>query len=452
MSVRAPAGWMLAGALTSLLAAPAWGARVVSGPMVGYTDMHTTTVWLQTDGRATATLEYWPEGNPKAPRRQARVKLGAETDHAGQARLSDLEAGTRYAYRVLLDGKPAGPVLNFNTQVRWQWRNQVEPPDFTALMGSCHYVNDAARDRDGKPFGAGYPIFGVMASQKPDLTLWLGDNTYLRENETTSAEGMAHRYRMDRALPEVQPLLRTGQHLATWDDHDFGPDDSNSSFALKGTALELFKRYWANGSYGLPETPGVFGVFSQSDVDFFLTDNRWYRDSDRDVARPGKAMFGEAQMRWLKNALLMSTATFKVIVGGSQFLNDIARTEGWTHFPLERQDFMDWLLKNRVNGVLFISGDRHFTELARHPRADTYPLYDLTCSPLTAGAFSREVEARKATLVPGTMVTERNFCSLRVEGPRKQRVITLKSFDATGRELWSHRLPASELQSPAAAR
>ena len=30
-------------------------------------------------------------------------------------------------------------------------------------------------------------------------------------------------------------------------------------------------------SYGLPELPGVFGQFTWGDVDFFLTDNRYYR-------------------------------------------------------------------------------------------------------------------------------------------------------------------------------
>src|SRR5205814_10050326 len=115
---------------------------------------------------------------------------------------------------------------------------------------------------DGKPYGGSYSIFAKMAAQKADLMLWLGDNVYLRENEYTSAEGMRYRYRSDRAQADLQPLLRTGQHAAIWDDHDFGPDDSNSSFVFKDESLALFKRYWANGSYGLLETPGVFGTFS----------------------------------------------------------------------------------------------------------------------------------------------------------------------------------------------
>ena len=437
-------------ALTLSAASAAQSASITSGPMVGATDMHTTTIWLQTDAPARAVLEYWPADQGKAKPARKALRTEAANDNAAQVRIDGLLQATRYAYRVRIDGKPAGPAQSFTTQTRWQWRDKVDPPDFTALMGSCSYVNQADRDRDGKPYGGSHAIFSKMAAQKPDLMLWLGDNTYLRENEYTSVEGMRYRYRADRSQADVQPLLRTGQHAAIWDDHDFGPDDSNSSFVFKDESLALFKRYWANGSYGLPETPGVFGAFSFSDVDFFLTDNRWYRDADRgqEGDAKSKTMFGDGQVRWLKNALLMSTAPFKVIVGGSQFLNDEARTEGWTHFKRERQDFLEWLQRNRVDGVIFLSGDRHFTELVKLEREGTYPLHDLTCSPLTAGPFARPSERNRAGQVAGTLVAERNFCSFAVTGTKQTRAVTLKAWDAEGRELWSQRLGLQDLQTP----
>jgi alkaline phosphatase D len=427
-----------------------YAANLTAGPMVGGTDMHGTTIWVQTDSPAKVEIDYWvAQDVPLRAQRSGAVQLQAAEDNAARLRIENLQAGTRYAYRLRLDGQVVGNVQHFQTQVRWQWKNLVEPPNFTALMGSCHYLNEPARDRDGAPFGSGFGIFSVMAEKKPDLMLWLGDNSYLRENEWTSAEGIRYRFKADRAQPELQPLLRVGQHAAIWDDHDYGPDDSNSAFPLKQASLEMFKRYWANDSWGLPETPGIFGTFSFSDVDFFLLDNRWYRDADKDQARPDKRMLGEQQLRWLKNAMLMSTAPFKVVVGGSQFLANVSpRNEGWSRFPKERQDFMDWLLANRMDGVLFLSGDRHFTELTKLERPGAYPLFDLTCSPLTAGAFNGGADSTRPDRVPGTMVPVRNFCSLSVEGRKAERVITLKSFDATGKELWSHQLPAQALRMP----
>ena len=39
--------------------------------------------------------------------------------------------------------------------------------------------------------------------------------------------------------------------------------------------------------------------------------------------------------------------------------------------------------KSKANGVLFISGDRHWAELSRLERPGDYPIYDLTSSALT---------------------------------------------------------------------
>jgi len=43
----------------------------------------------------------------------------------------------------------------------------------------------------------------------------------------------------------------------------------------------------------------------------------------------------------------------------------------------------DWLEQQRIDGVVFISGDRHFGELLKIARPGAYPLYEFTSSPLT---------------------------------------------------------------------
>ena len=59
------------------------------------------------------------------------------------------------------------------------------------------------------------------------------------------------------------------------------------------------------------------------DVDLFLTDDRYFRsedempDSINGLPNKDKEFFGKQQMEWLKNALLFSHATFKIIVTGS---------------------------------------------------------------------------------------------------------------------------------------
>jgi alkaline phosphatase D len=427
---------------------PATAAHLSAGPMAGYRDMHTVLIWAQANSAASARVAYWPSGKPRAQRLSAVIALSGAEDYAAKFHLQDLAEGQTYEYRVLLNGKPASAVQTFSTQKRWQYRNGIEPPGFTLLGGSCAFLNDPPRDRDGAPYGAAEHIFSAMAAQKPDMMLWLGDNVYFRENDQTSPAGMSYRYRKDRSHPALQPLLRVGHHFAIWDDHDYGPDDSNASFVFKTHSLALFQRYWPNASYGMPGLPGTFGSFSFNDVDFFLLDGRYYRDHDQLENHPGKGLYGAAQLRWLKNALLASRATFKIIAGGSVFLKEASRYESWGNFAAEKSEFLDWLEKSRVPGVLLMSGDVHHTVLRKLDRRGTYPLYELTCSPLTAGPFNPGADARDALMQADTVVGERNFCSLRFEGTRKQRTLTLQALDAGGKALWTRTLDAQALRHP----
>ncbi len=448
------AGHFLRGAVTACallfgasLSAAAHAAALQAGPMVGPTAMRSATVWLQADAPATARIVYWEmsaSGKSSGEKKLSSdaVRLLRSEDFTAHLLLDGLQPGRRYAYQVVLNGKPAGKTHELATQSLWQWR--TDPPDFRVLIGSCAYINEPAYDRPGSSYGGGMEIFSAMEAAKPDLTVWMGDNLYFREADYDSPAGMAARYRHDRALPQLQALLSTGSHAAIWDDHDYGPNDSNSSFIFKQQALMLFERYWVNPSYGLPGMPGTFSVVHQGDADFFLLDNRWYRDDDK-LQDDNKVMFGEQQMRWLKNALLSSAATFKFIVGGSQLLDRSSPYEGWRHFGAERERFLQWLDQQRVPGVMFLSGDRHHTELLHWPRAGNYTLYELTCSPLTSGTHDINSERQNPGLIAGTLVGERNFCGLDFAGKSKQRQLTLRVFDSHGNELWNRQLSSREL-------
>jgi alkaline phosphatase D len=412
--------------------------------MHGFADQASMTLWAQTQAPARVSVEFHPESDPKAVR-VVEAATRAESDHVAHLRLARLEPGTRYVYRVRVDGRLEGPSGTFRTQPLWQWR--AEPPAVTIAFGSCAYINDAF-SRPGAPWGGDFGIFDAIAARSPDFMLWLGDNVYFREPEWTSIEGMSARYRAYRSFPPLARLLTTGSHVAIWDDHDYGPNDSDGSFVGKANALEVFKRYWPNPTFGLPGVPGVFGMVTLGDVDVFLLDDRFHRYPNRYPDTPEKTMFGPAQLEWLKQALLGSRAPFKLVVSGNQFWNRANRFEGLNSYPREQKALADWLIEQKIPGVLFLSGDRHMAGLWRIERPGTYPLYEFTSSPLTAGVFSNPPaeERDNPDLVPGTMVLARNFGMVRVSGPREARVLTLESYDATGQPLWQRRIAAAELR------
>ncbi|HEX2224901.1 MAG TPA: alkaline phosphatase D family protein [Thermoanaerobaculia bacterium] len=443
----------LAAAALAQQAPPDPAAWLRSGPMLGPSTMTETTVWLQTRQPVRAQVRFWKQGQPETARLSEPVTAGAERDHIARIPLTGLEFGTRYEYEVYLDGlRVSRPYpLAFQTQPSWLWNaNPPVPPDFRFAVGSCAYINDPPYDRPGVPYGGEYEIFTSMAKQKPDFMLWLGDNVYLREADWESEAGIRYRYAHDRATPEMQPLLGAAHHYAAWDDHDFGPNDSDRTYGLREASLRVFQDYWLNPTYGTEGTPGTFTRFQWVDVDFFLLDDRYHRSPNRMPEGPDKRMFGPGQMKWLLESLANSRATFKIVVSGNQILNPLVRYEGLGKFPAEQQELLDFIRTARISGVVFLTGDRHHTELIR--RADLqglYPLYDFTSSPLTSRAADIKEEADNPARVPGTWVRgKRNFGVVEVSGPLDDRRLTLRTYDVQGKELWNHAIRASEVSFP----
>ncbi|UFP95897.1 alkaline phosphatase D family protein [Gloeobacter morelensis] len=399
---------------------------LAAGPMPGCLRPDGVTLWLQGNAPAKLHVEYWDVLAPQKRMLSGEYALTAAEDYIAHLRIGGLGPSRRYAYRVLLDGivQAISEPLLFRTS----GASGTYAP-FTMLAGSCAYTKDT-------------PIFASMARLRPDGMLWLGDNVYFQRSallitgEWATAQAMHNRYRQDRQAAALQPLLRSTHHWAVWDDHDYGPNDADSGYSLKRESLDLFQRFWDNPTYGLPDTPGVFTRFELNGVDFFLLDDRYHRT--------GEQMLGEKQLAWLKDGLLRSRGVFKVVAGGNQMFNDDNRFEGWNKFPSEREEFVRWLGASRIRGVVFLSGDRHFSELLRYERPGTYPLYELTCSPLTSKAYKEAQPARIA--VPGTFVTEHNFASLDFGGSPKDARLRLRCWNALGQPLWEQVIRAADLQ------
>lgn len=419
---------------------------LAAGPMVGHVDIVEATIWVQTNTQSDVAIEYKTGDQPftKSPVKKSTGDRFFITHHL----LTGLKENTTYSYRVLINGKVVKRDYDqrFKTQPHWQYR--TKPPEFKFVIGSCLFVNDEPYDRPGKPYGDRYDIFEKIYAQNPDFMFWLGDNTYFRISDFTPTR-MNYRHAHTRALPELQPILANTAHYAVWDDHDFGPDNSDRSYPFKGEALDLFKSYWPNPSFGLPETPGVFGKLSYGDMDIFYMDDRYYRAPNR-LKDPDKDYWGAKQLQWLKDALVNSRATFKVIINGNQLHNTKTRFEAYHHYQTEYRNFMNWLQLSGLDGVLFISGDRHHTELLKTERRGTYPLYEFTSSPLTSGtprAFTWEAD--NDLRVEGTLVWDkRNFGMVEVLGEGRSRRLVLSCIDADGEKRWEKVIAKQEIQNP----
>jgi alkaline phosphatase D len=353
----------------------------------------------------------------------------------------DLDPATPYRARLSLDDAPIAvdPPLAIRTFPR-----PGEPSRVKIVLVSCARV----------PWDSVQSSWAAVAAERADAVLWLGDNGYLehadsiRPADYTSAERIEHRYREMRALPAVQPVLRTSANYAIWDDRDYGDSDSDRTNPSRLAVAEIFERYWANPSYGeQPGLDGIYGRFRIGAAEVFLLDDRFWRDPDSIPDSPAKTVLGPAQKEWLKRSLDDSKAALKIVAIGHQVLTDYHEWESYAMFAHERREILDWIRERRIEGVMFVDGDRHLSELMRDEREGLYPLYELTASPIANRPFTAGLELPNPIRIGG-YAAGYSYGVLELDTTRSPGRLTIRIKDADGAEVVRHELTLDELEFP----
>lgn len=449
--------FLLLAAWVSLLTAPALAAGfLVAGPMLGYRAHREVFLWVETRDAAKVTLDYWETGQPGTKRTLEETSL-RPTPAGGQIahfRPGLLTPGASYDYTLSIDGvaqNTAAPA-KFRTQALWEWR--TPPPDFKFLVGSCAYINDPAYDRPGEGYGKTVNTFTLMGDSGADFMVWLGDNWYYREPDYDSISGLWYRAQHSRALPELRKLLGSMHHYAVWDDHDYGPNDSNRSYEYKEETLAIFRAYWGNHSYGERDNPGVYHKFYWGDAAFFLMDNHYYRDGatlNQDT-HPEKSQWGRRQLEWLKQSLLQAKELghfkFLFIGTGNQLLQTEPRGEPHELYRREREELLQFIREHNLTGVVFLTGDVHHSGLYRRQLAPAGPwIYEITSSPFSAGSWAVEKSGKvnDPFVLKDTLVGDQNFVTVSVTGQDAERALVITCTDKQGATRFTHTVKATDL-------
>lgn len=340
--------------------------RTLQGPMVGAPTATSIRVWVRVSGSFDVVLEAATRLDFSDVRASSPVQANAGNDFCVAPVVEGLSPATPYFYRFKFEG-----VLD-----RYQplpYRTKTAPRGraaFRAAFGSCARLQIDTDQR----------IFSVAEALEPDLMFFLGDNIYADSAEPSA---LADLYRRQREIERMKPFIRKTACLAIWDDHDFALNDSDRTNPIREQSLALFKDYWANPSYGLPSVPGIFFKYEYGGVDFFFLDGRYYRHPTN-YQGADKTMLGAEQKAWLKDGLRASRAPFKVLVSGGGFSKAEFNGDSWAVYQTERNELLDFIRDNRIEGVFGISGDSHMGELNCVPRSEQggYDLYDLCSSPL----------------------------------------------------------------------
>jgi alkaline phosphatase D len=430
-------------------------AQLVSGPMLGIVELRTAKVWVEVKPGSSAVILYWKKGTMNSFKSLEKKTRKEEWFSPLTFDLVGLDVNTTYEYQILINqkiiSKPSKADGTFTTKELWQWRKPA--PDFSFITGSCSYFNEPAFDRPGKPYGGDSSIFETMANEKAAFMLWLGDNWYTRDVDYFDRWGLWYRASHDRSSPALKNLLKSTSHIGIWDDHDYGPNDIGTNYILKDESRKVFNSYFPNASAGV-NGEGIYTMYSYGDMDLFLMDDRWWRSADdmkdsvNGKPNPAKTLWGKQQLQWLKNSLLYSRAPFKIIATGSQVLNPVSPYDKLLDFPAEYYELMDFLKENKINGVLFLTGDRHHTEIIKVNREGTYPLYDITASPLTSGTHKFDGPEKNNPFRVLGIDEKQNYARFHFSGERNKRKLNVEFLGIKGEKLGEWSISENDLKTP----
>ncbi|MCS6935571.1 MAG: alkaline phosphatase family protein [Chitinophagales bacterium] len=413
--------------------------RLLAGPVIGNVTSTTARIWIGYRGKGSNALilgdtaekrVYYPTSYRYI--HNAKGEIALTMDFTGLK--------PNHTYNIICS------IEGFGTHARYSFKTDKdeEAPAFNFLLGSCNLLQ-YDYTRGVFPGGSNW-IFYYMRRKKPDFMVWLGDNVYyFYQKDWQNYEGMFRRQMKTRKVFNkfYRNFLGNQPNYAIWDDHDYGPNDSNRNFALKDTSLLVFRGFWPNVYPENENLRGNYFSFRKYDCEFFMLDGRYYRAPQGDTAGD---FLGEQQLTWLKSKLLSSDATFKFICLGTQVLNNNPFGESYCEYPRERNDLLDFIAKNNVRGVIFLTGDKHYSEVSKMEWKG-YPFYDITCSPLTAPPLPRRIFGayHNDYRITGTDYPFRNFGRIIISGPKGNRTCTFQIFGRSGVKRREWRIHQSEL-------
>lgn len=268
-----------------------------------------------------------------------------------------------------------------------------EAPVTRIAFGSCGHQDDPQ------------PVLGIAAEQKPDAFIFLGDNIY---GDTDNMDTLRAKYQRLGAKPEYQQLAAATKIVATWDDHDYGRNDSGKWYPYKEESKNIFMEFFKEPDSS--ERRKHAGIYKTEyikagdktiqvlmlDVRSFRSDLRLYQKGDTlpyggffytpdyyPQASPDSTLLGAEQWAWLE-AELKKPADLRLIGSGSQFSIEYNGYEAWANFPHEQKKLLNLIRSTRASHVMFLTGDVHYAEISRINEEGLYPIYDVTSSGITS--------------------------------------------------------------------
>ncbi|MCO7200858.1 alkaline phosphatase D family protein [Pseudoalteromonas sp. OANN1] len=319
----------------------------------------------------------------------------------------------------------------------------------TIRFGSCSHQD--------KPM----PILAAINKENPELFIFLGDNIY---GDTTDMDVLKKKYEKLNANAAIQELRQQSQIIAIWDDHDYGENDAGLEYSQKEASRKIMLDFWHEPANSLRRTrdSGIYTSYEYGQgnqlIRVIMPDLRWNRPaltsvskSDYDNKRkpknrgpyspvPNTSMLGDQQWQWLESEL-KKPAAIRIFASSLQLLPEFTGWEAWANYPTDRSRLLNFITREKLGGVIIISGDTHWGEISKVVHQD-YPFWEVTSSGLTEEW--KQVSPNQHRVSGFTH--DVNYGFIDIDWSQPDPTITIGLKDVEGKEVMSNMLTLSDIQ------
>ncbi|OHB74884.1 MAG: alkaline phosphatase [Planctomycetes bacterium RBG_16_55_9] len=332
-------------------------------------------------------------------RKTGWIEASPDYDYIIKVKVAGLKPSTKYFYRLLYgpkrDNIVKGPTCSFKTI---GGKSAVQETKFAVVTGMNYfffqegpYRPQGAYQGDDKHLG--YPGLEAIRKLKPDFFVGTGDNVYF---DHPAKGGGSNRWTgtawSDRAMTESQMRRKFHEQFVQpryaalfaevptyWevDDHDYRYNDCDNTGNRMPTPEMGRRNFREQLPVVDPANPAelTYATFRiNRDLQIWLVEGRCYRSPNKMPDGPDKTIWGKTQKQWLKDTLLASDATFKILISPTPLVgpDDRGKTDNHTNldgFRHEGQEIFDWLKQSGFldRNFYILCGDRHWQYHARHP-------------------------------------------------------------------------------------
>ena len=250
----------------------------------------------------------------------------------------------------------------------------------------------------------------MIQRQKPDMVFLIGDSVYVDYpfvGSQGTEELLAQRHLHARNNTYLFRLERLIPIVAVWDDHDYGCNNQDKTYALAAHSQLLFSKFFSTKYNNIHKKGlGVGSVLDIFNQRFIFMDDRRFRDPQ---GTTNARYWGDQQTEWMLQQV-SSAKKPTWLINGNQFFGGYLGKESYE--GNYNADFANTIMKlsKLSTPIAFVSGDVHFSELMRIESAILgYTTYEITSSRLYSSmAMSRNIDKNPRRLVDGRPCVSKN--------------------------------------------